>query len=58
MELFRVLISQFILMHGLWANFYGRTIHEYSKYGFKKVYGQDGTLERTANKYEDEMMKK
>ena len=44
-----------------WANFYGRTIQEYSQYGFfdpmDNVYTTKGTLEYKADEYRNRMMK-
>ena len=36
-----------------WANFYARTLHEYFKYGFPKVYEIKNTLEWNADQYMD-----
>lgn len=34
-----------------WANFYGRIIIEYLRYGFYNSYRQQGTLEYNADEY-------
>ena len=36
-----------------WANYYARTLHEYFKYGFPKVYEIENTLEWNADQYMD-----
>lgn len=40
-----------------WANFYARTLHEYFKYGFPKVYEIKNTLEWNADQYMDYRIK-
>lgn len=39
-------------MEGGWADFYGKIVYEYLKYGFNNSYKTEGTLEYWADQYE------